>query len=77
MEVFPRSLRMGRLTCVIFAIEMQEHMKRNVGMCNEEDGEILEYSEEENKMKIKKLWSLRKTWQITFRQAKQISTSVT
>ena len=29
-------------------------MKRNVGMCNEEDGNILEYSEEENKMKIKK-----------------------
>ena len=46
---------MGRLTCVIFAIEMQDHMKRNVGMCNEKDGEILEYSEEENKMKIKKL----------------------
>lgn len=56
---------------------MQENMKKNVGMCNEEDGAILEYSEEENKMKIKKLWSLRKTWQITFRKAKQISTSVT
>lgn len=46
---------MARLTCVIFSIEMQENMKKNVGMCSEEDGAILEYSEEENKMKIKKL----------------------